>query len=73
MGFSFHAGPDLLDRLLTEHPEVEFVQLQLNYADWENKKITSRANYEVARKHGKKNSGDGTCQRRHIGAAAKGN
>ena len=53
MGFSFHAGPDLLDRLLTEHPEVEFVQLQLNYADWENKKITSRANYEVARKHGK--------------------
>lgn len=54
MGFSFHAGPDLLDRLLTEHPEVEFVQLQLNYADWENKKITSRANYEVARKHGKK-------------------
>lgn len=53
LGFSFHAGPELLDRLLTEHPEVDFVQLQLNYADWEDPKITSRANYEVARKHGK--------------------
>ncbi len=52
-GFSFHAGPKLLDRLLTEHPDVEFVQLQLNYADWENPNVTSRANYEVARKHGK--------------------
>lgn len=52
-GFSFHGGPELLDKLLTEHPDAEFVQLQLNYADWENKKITSRANYEVARKHGK--------------------
>ncbi len=53
IGFSFHAGPQLLDRLLTEHPEVDFVQLQINYADWENPKVTSRANYEVARKHGK--------------------
>ena len=52
-GFSFHAGPDLLDQILTEHPEVDFVQLQINYADWENPKVTSRANYEVARKHGK--------------------
>ncbi len=52
-GFSFHAGPDLLDKLLTEHPEVDFIQLQLNYADWENDSVTSRANYEVARKHGK--------------------
>ncbi len=52
-GFSFHAGPDLLDELLTEHPEVDFVQLQINYADWENPSVTSRANYETARKHGK--------------------
>lgn len=52
-GFSFHAGPDLLDKLLTEHPDVDFVQLQINYADWENPSVTSRANYEVARKHGK--------------------
>ena len=53
LGFSFHAGPQLLDRLLTEHPEVDFVQLQINYADWENPKVTSRANYETARRHGK--------------------
>lgn len=52
-GFSFHAGPDMLDELLTEHPDAEFVQLQLNYADWEDPGIASRANYEVARKHGK--------------------
>jgi len=52
-GFSFHAGPELLDRLLTEHPEVDFVQLQINYLDWENPRIASRANYETARKHGK--------------------
>ncbi|MBR5931651.1 MAG: aldo/keto reductase [Lachnospiraceae bacterium] len=52
-GFSFHAGPQLLDQILTEHPEVDFVQLQINYADWENPSVTSRANYEVARKHNK--------------------
>ncbi len=52
-GFSFHADPKLLDQLLSEHPEVDFVQLQINYADWENPSVMSRANYEVARKHGK--------------------
>ena len=52
-GFSFHATPDILDELLTDHPDVEFVQLQLNYADWENPQVTARENYEVARKHGK--------------------
>ena len=52
-GFSFHATPDILDKILTEHPDAEFVQLQLNYADWENPNVTARANYEVARKHGK--------------------
>ncbi|MBD5162629.1 MAG: Fe-S oxidoreductase [Oscillibacter sp.] len=52
-GFSFHATPEILDELLTEHPDAEFVQLQLNYADWENPDVTARANYEVARKHGK--------------------
>ena len=53
LGFSFHDGPELLDQILSEHPEVEFVQLQINYADWENPSVTSRKNYEVARKHGK--------------------
>ncbi len=52
LGFSYHDDPVLLDRLLTDHPEVDFVQLQINYADWENPSVTSRANYETARKHG---------------------
>lgn len=52
-GFSFHDGPELLDRILTEHQDAEFVQLQINYADWEDPVVQSRANYEVARKHGK--------------------
>ena len=51
MGFSFHASPELLEKVLTEHPEVDFVQLQLNYADWEDPSVASRANYEVARRH----------------------
>ncbi len=50
-GFSFHADPDLLDEVLTAHPEVDFVQLQLNYSDWENPGIASRECWEIARKH----------------------
>ena len=52
-GFSFHDSPQVLDQLLTDHPEVDFVQLQINYADWESPTVASRANYEVAQKHGK--------------------
>lgn len=52
-GFSFHDRPEVLDRLLTDHPDVDFVQLQINYADWESPSVQSQANYEVARKHGK--------------------
>ena len=54
MGFSFHDSPELLDRLLTEHPDIEFVQLQINYLDWESEKVQSRRCYETAVKHGKK-------------------
>ena len=50
-GFSYHDGPELLDRILTEHCEIEFVQLQINYADWENQVVQSRKCYEVAQKH----------------------
>ncbi len=53
MGFSFHDNAEFLDRVLTEHPEMEFVQLQINYLDWESDGIQSRKCYEVARKHGK--------------------
>ena len=52
-GFSFHDSAELLDELLTKHPEMEFVQLQINYLDWESEWIQSRACYEVATKHGK--------------------
>lgn len=53
VGFSFHSTPEELEEILTAHPEMEFVQLQINYADWENPEICSRECYEVARKHGK--------------------
>ena len=52
-GFSFHADPELLEELLTDHPDVDFVQLQINYADWENPGVASRECWEIARKHGK--------------------
>ncbi|MBR4471624.1 MAG: aldo/keto reductase [Erysipelotrichaceae bacterium] len=52
-GFSFHAKPELLEELLTLHPDVDFVQLQINYADWEDENVQSRRNYEVCVKHGK--------------------
>lgn len=53
VGFSFHSTPEELEAILKEHPEMEFVQLQINYADWENPAIQSRGCYEVARKYGK--------------------
>ncbi len=52
-GFSFHADPELLEELLQKHPDVEFVQLQINYADWENPGVNSRINYEICKKYGK--------------------
>lgn len=53
IGFSFHDHAELLDRILTEHPEMEFVQLQINYLDWDSEAIQSRKCYEVAVKHQK--------------------
>jgi hypothetical protein len=52
MGFSFHSTAEALEQLLKEHPEAEFVQLQINYADWESDSVQSRRCYEVARKYG---------------------
>ncbi len=51
VGFSFHDDAESLDKVLSAHPETEFVQLQINYKDWEDKNIQSRACYEVAMKH----------------------
>ena len=53
IGFSFHDNADLLDQVLTEHPEMEFVQLQINYLDWDSEGVQSRKCYEVAKKHNK--------------------
>lgn len=53
IGFSYHDNAELLDKVLTEHPEMEFVQLQLNYLDWDSEGVQSRKCYEVAEKHNK--------------------
>ncbi|MBQ7479043.1 MAG: aldo/keto reductase, partial [Selenomonadaceae bacterium] len=54
IGFSFHDSAEMLDRILTEHPETEFVQIVVNYFDWESRFIQARKCYETIRKHGKK-------------------
>ena len=53
VGMSFHDTAEVLDRILTERPELEFVQLQFNYVDYEDHRVQSRLCYEVCRKHGK--------------------
>lgn len=54
IGFSYHDNAELLDKVLTEHPEMDFVQLQINYLDWDSEGVQSRKCYETAVKHGKK-------------------
>lgn len=53
IGFSFHDTAALLDQILTAHPEVDVVQLQINYLDWDSEVAQSGACYDVAVKHGK--------------------
>lgn len=53
VGLSFHDSADVLEEILTTYPQVEVVQLQLNYADWENPTVQSHKCYDVCRKHGK--------------------
>ncbi len=53
LGISFHADPELLEQVLKAHPEIEFVQLQINYADWENPGVASRRNWEICKAYGK--------------------
>lgn len=53
LGFSMHDTADTLDGILSAHPEADFVQLQINYADWEDEKVQSRRCLEAARRHGK--------------------
>ena len=53
MGFSTHGNAEFLEELLVDHPEIEFVLLQINYLDWESEDIESKKCYDVARKYGK--------------------
>ncbi len=52
-GFSFHGSPELLEEILRRYPEVDFVQLQISYLDWEHSPIRARNCYEIARRRGK--------------------
>ncbi len=54
IGFSFHDSATHLEEILSQHPEMDFVQLQINYLDWESEGVQSRKCYEVAEKYGKK-------------------
>jgi len=53
VGMSFHDSAEVLDQILTDRPELEFVQLQFNYVDYDDPNVQSRLCYEVCRKHGK--------------------
>ena len=53
LGFSFHDTADVLEKILDEHPETEFVQLQLNYVDWDSDTVQAKRCYELARSRGK--------------------
>lgn len=53
IGFSYHDNAELLEEILKAHPEMEFVQLQLNYLDWDNMNIQAHLCYEVCKKYGK--------------------
>jgi predicted aldo/keto reductase-like oxidoreductase len=52
-GISVHDTPEFLEEVLKKHPEIDFVMLQINYVDWENKAIRARESYEIAMKYNK--------------------
>lgn len=52
IGFSYHDDAKTLDKILNDHPEVEFVQIIINYYDWDEPYIQAKACYDVIRKHG---------------------
>lgn len=52
LGFSFHDDPEMLDRILSEHPEVDFVQIVFNYFDYDSPFVQSKNCYDVIQKHG---------------------
>ncbi len=53
VGISFHDSAAVLDKILTEYPEIEVVQLQFNYLDYDDASVQGKLNYEVCQKHKK--------------------
>ena len=53
LGISFHDSAEFLDKILTDHPEIEFVQIQFNYLDYDSVNVESKKCYDVVRKHKK--------------------
>lgn len=72
IGFSFHDTAAVLDTILEEHDEIDYVQLQINYLDWNSPSIQGRECYEVAKNHGKKSNRYGACKRRQSFSSAGG-
>ena len=72
VGLSFHDRAEVLDQILTEYPQIEVVQIQFNYLDYDDIAVQSRKCYEVCRKHGKPVHGDGAGQGRQPGQPARG-
>ena len=70
IGISFHDTADVLDTILTEHPEIEAVQIALNYFDWDARLIQAGKCYDTIRRQGHRH---GTCEGRHAGESAGGN
>ena len=71
VGFSFHSTAEELDAILTAHPEMEFVQLQINYADWDSScRTVRRACYETGAQAWQAGYSYGACQGRHAGHSA---
>ena len=59
LGISFHSSAKLLDRVLTEHSEIEFVQIALNYIDWDSELVQARAFRSLNPKSGNMKGSDG--------------
>ena len=69
VGISFHDTPEMLERILTEYPQIEVVQIQFNYADYDDPAVQSRACYEIRQARHRHGAGQGRqsgqcCRRR---------
>ena len=70
VGISFHDRAELLEQILTEYPQVEVVQIQFNYVDYDDLAVQSRRCYEVCREARQAGDRDGAGEGRQSGEAA---